>query len=91
MVDADAAAIEVALAWAGIPLTMLRLSCPPAKADILNALRSVICGGADHIFLDALGDVEIGGGSEGEVDSEGDAVTSFVSVTTSVAVEEAPR
>lgn len=82
--------MEVALAWAGIPLTMLRLSCPPANADILNALRSVICGGADHIFLDALGDVEIGGGG-GEVDSEADAVTIFVSVTTSVAVEGALR
>jgi hypothetical protein len=81
-VEVDAAARDLALAWAGIPLTILRLSWPPENAEILNALRSVICGGADHTVPDVTADVEAGGGGEA------DAVTVSVFVTTSVVVKD---
>lgn len=44
-----------ALAAAGIPFTIARFFCPPEKAEILKALRSVIWGGADHVVLEMPG------------------------------------
>ena len=98
LVDTAFAAREVALASAGMPSTINKLLLPPGNAAILNALRSVICAGADHML-----DVEEGSAFEDEgavtviicviVDAEAEMLTvtggrlrETVAVTTSVTV-----
>lgn len=64
--DGDGNAAAEAEAEAGIPLTSWRFCCPPGKAVILKAERSVICAGAAQAALapDGAGvvSVEDGGG-----------------------------
>jgi len=55
---------KVALALAGMPWTMARLSLPVWKEETLNALRSVIRGGADQVTVDMVGE---GGSTVGVV------------------------
>lgn len=75
-VDTAFAAREVALASAGMPSTINKLLIPPGNAAILNALRSVICAGADHML-----DVE-----EGAFEDEG-AVTVIICVIVDAGAE----
>ena len=62
-VDKAFATGEVALASAGMPSTISKLFFPPVNAAILNALRSVICAGADHtLYAEEGSEFEDGGG-----------------------------
>ena len=69
---------EVAEALAGMPRTMARLSLPVWKEETLNALRSVIRGGADQVVLVIVGVEGEGGSTVGVVV----VVTVRTSVTT---------
>lgn len=44
-----------ALTPAGTPCTMAVFCCPYAKAEILNADKSVICAGAVHVVGEPVG------------------------------------
>lgn len=50
-------AVVLALALAGMPLTTWRFRWPPGNADMLNAAKSVICGGAAHTEEEACAGV----------------------------------
>ena len=61
-VEKGLVALALALALAGMPRTMARLSLPVWKEEMLNALRSVIRGGADHVILVMVGVEAASGG-----------------------------
>ena len=82
---AAAAATEVALALAGMPLTISRLRWPPGKAEMLNGPRSVIFAGADHVVLELL----ISGVADGRAGE--DMKTVIMSMTVAVDAEADTR
>jgi hypothetical protein len=73
VVAAATRAVTIALASIGIPLTISRLCCPDANAEMLKASRSAICVGAAQVILE----VDVGNGVKG---------ANIVCVTVDVAV-----
>jgi hypothetical protein len=81
-VAAATRAVTIALASFGIPLTISRLCCPDANAEMLKASRSAICVGAAQVIFE----VDAGDGVKGAGYANTVCVTVDVAVVDTVTV-----